>query len=563
MNKSPKLLFVLLPFWTPLIPPMGIATLKSYLEKTGVDSTIKDANVDYTYRIIYDEYFQKLKEFVPEFNRGNFYSIGTDVFRNHLMAHINYNNIDEYKKLVSVLVAKTYFIKSPEKLIDDLIKIVENFYIWLSGYLDEIVSNESPDVIGLSVYKDILPAAIFSFKYIKNKYSEIKTIMGGSIFSEQLPVNSPDYNFFIEKTDKYIDAIFIGRSEILISKYLKGELSNEKKVFITNDYKQYTPDINDLDLLPDYSDFSVKQYPFIGVLGSTGCFYNCSFCNVVTFFGEYQQRKVSHIVKEMLFLNEKYGSQLFFMGDNMINSYINEFAEETYKQKTALYWSAYMRADTNGCDEKTVIKWRKGGLYSARIGIDSASQKILDLMDKQINPEMCKKVLATMASAGIKTTAYWLIGHPYETEEDFQETLDFISENKDNMWEAECEYYNYYYSGQSHSDKYASLRTLVYPEKYKEMLLLDKWQINTDPSREVIFNRVFRFVEHCKKLGIPNTYSLNEIKYADERWKILHPNSVPSLLEFSYGDSLVDDRENVKDYKAAKSVILEQGDFNI
>ena len=40
-------------------------------------------------------------------------------------------------------------------------------------------------------------------------------------------------------------------------------------------------------------------------------------------------------------------------------------------------------------------------------------------------PSVVSKALASLAGAGIKTTTYWVIGHPGETESDFQSLLEF------------------------------------------------------------------------------------------------------------------------------------------
>jgi len=165
-----------------------------------------------------------------------------------------------------------------------------------------------------------------------------------------------------------------------------------------------------------------------------------------------------------------------------------------------------------------------------------------------------------LSLCGIKPTAYWLIGHPGETEEDFQKTLDYLTEMKDFIWEAECEYYNYYYSGQSGSDKWAHERELLFPEKYKELLWIDKWIVKGEPSWDVIFQRVRRFTLHCQELGIPNPYSISELKNADERWKKLHNNSVPSIINFMSKTDMIN--ENLKFTNLSTVVSTRTNDMN-
>ncbi len=84
--EKEKILLVCLPFWTPLIPPMGIACLKSFLEKYGYQVKTVDANIEKDFSKSYSEYFDALKDSVPLDKRGNFYNIGHDVLRYHMMS---------------------------------------------------------------------------------------------------------------------------------------------------------------------------------------------------------------------------------------------------------------------------------------------------------------------------------------------------------------------------------------------------------------------------------------------------------------------------------------------
>lgn len=556
-----KILLVLLPFWTPMIPPMGIAGMKSFLKKYGFKVRTADANIERNGREKYYRYFDQLKQHVPVEKRGNFFSIGHDVLRNHMMAHLHYQNENEYRELVKILIAETYYIDVNDNLVSQLEKIVCEYYAWIETYLMELLEKEKPDVLGLTVNKDTIPASMFAFRRTRETYPHIKTLMGGPVFSEQLSIGSPDLPFFLEKTAAYLDKIIIGQGEKLLLNYLQGRLPGSQRVYTHKHINDELLKFSEMEV-PDYSDMDIRSYPYLGAVASTGCQYMCSFCNVVKFFGKFTQKDIKQTVDEMIKLYETYGTQLFFMGDNMVNPITSELAREFIKRETAIYWSAYLKADEQGADPGIAMSWRRGGFYCARIGIDSGSPHVLGLMDKRITPELSGNVIASLANAGIKTTTYWLIGHPGETEEDFQQTLDFIEENKNNIYEAECEYFNYYYAGQTNSDKWADKRIPVYPQQARDMLIIQKWGVDGEPSREEIFRRVARFVQHCEKLGIPNPYSLNEVYQADERWKNLHENAVPSVLEFGNGNSYVDDRNTVKKLVIVQNKIQDEGDFN-
>ncbi|MCK5059502.1 MAG: radical SAM protein, partial [Candidatus Aminicenantes bacterium] len=85
-----KILLVLFPFWTPLIPPMGLAVLKSFLQQHQFSVKTIDLNIEDSFKEISRRYFKILNEIVPADKKGNFHNVGKDVLQNHLMAYSNY-----------------------------------------------------------------------------------------------------------------------------------------------------------------------------------------------------------------------------------------------------------------------------------------------------------------------------------------------------------------------------------------------------------------------------------------------------------------------------------------
>jgi hypothetical protein len=70
-----------------------------------------------------------------------------------------------------------------------------------------------------------------------------------------------------------------------------------------------------------------------------------------------------------------------------------------------------------------------------------------------------------------------------------------------------------------------------------------------------------RFVNHCKKIGIPNPYSFKEIFDADKRWKKMQKFAVPPLGEFNAEGEKIQD--NIKKRVFANTCRQDDGDFNI
>ena len=59
------------------------------------------------------------------------------------------------------------------------------------------------------------------------------------------------------------------------------------------------------------------------------------------------------------------------------------------------------------------------------LGIESGSQRILDMIKKRLDKNMVKGVVSEIKKAGIQTVGFFIIGFPTETKEEIKETIDF------------------------------------------------------------------------------------------------------------------------------------------
>lgn len=546
MEKE-KILLAMLPYWTPQIPPLGISCLKSFLHPHGYKVKTVDVNVENRSRTIYDKYFDTLRQYVSEDKQGNYYNLGHEVLQNHLMAHLNYIKEREYIELVKILTHKTFYCELDDTRVKRLNQVVEEFYTWFEAYLLDIVEKEQPSVLGLSVTKGNLPASLFAFKLTRKKYPHIKTVMGGAVFAQTLTQGTPDFQFFLEKTKDYIDKIIIGEGEQLFFKLLKRELPESQRVYTLADISGSLLDLSKVDV-PDFSDLDIQFYPNLSSYTSRSCPYRCSFCTETVYWGKYRKKSSTQVVNELLKLYKKHQSQLFLLGDSLLNPVITDLANEFINSEISIYWDGYLRVDKNVCDPDTVMIWRRGGLYRARLGVESGSQRLLEEMGKNITLQQTKTAISNLANAGIKTTTYWIVGYPGETETDFQQTLDLIETLKDDIYEADCNPFGFYLAGQVNSREWNTKNKVIplYPPEAKDMLILQSWIMDSEPSRRETYQRVSRFAKHIDKLGIANPYSLADINKGDQRWKKLHPNAVPSLLDFKNKYRYIDENKHLK-----------------
>jgi radical SAM superfamily enzyme YgiQ (UPF0313 family) len=532
MNLNNKILLALLPFWDTQIPPLGIACLKSFLQESGYQVKTTDANTEIKFRELLDKYFDILAAWVPEDKKGNFKSIGHDVLRNHMMAYLNYEEKKEYIELIKIIVQKTFFIDIADHQVDELNAVAREFFHVLGAYFIDLLEKEKPAVLGLSVYSGTLPASVYVFKLAKETYPHIQTVMGGGIFADDLSPGSENFKRFLERSP-YIDNIIIGEGEQLFLRLLQGELPGNQRVFTLKNNNGKVLDLSSVDI-PDFSDFDLDYYAYPAFYASRSCPFQCNFCSATLQWGKYRKKKAKQIVKELSKMTQKYRRQLFLLVDSLLNPMINELAHELLQSDFAIYWDGSLRVEKSFPGIEKTLLWRKAGFYRARLGIESGSPKILEAMAKGIKIEDIKNTIRSLAYTGIKTTTYWIVGYPGETEKDFQQTLDLVAELKDDIYETDFRPFFYYKTGQVKSADWQQKNKpfTLYPVRANDTLVVRTWVLDCEPSREETYSRLNRFKETIEKLGIPNIYSLYDLYRADERWKKLHKTAVPALIRF-------------------------------
>ena len=560
MINHKKLLLILLPFWDPLIPPLGLACLKGALTEHGHRVVTVDANVEPCFRDIYDRYFQQVEGFLPRGKGGHMLNVGMELLQNHLMAHWRKEKHDDYIHLVRIMFAKTFGFELSLSQAETLNQIIEQFFVQLEEYMNRQLSQHKPEILGFSVYGGTLPASLYAAALARQWAPDLEILVGGGVFAEQLAPGSGNMNRFLEETRHLIDHVFIGEGELLLEKYLNGELDPGQRVYAIADIGNDTLDLAS-SVLPDFSDLELSHYPALSSYSSRSCPFRCSFCSETVQWGKFRKKDVSRVVDELRRLYRLHGRQLFLMGDSLMNHIVSPLAQALLESDVAMYWDGYLRISPEAAMRENTFLWRKGGFYRARLGIESGSQRLLDAMGKKITLQQIKDAVSALAESGIKTTTMWIIGYPGETEEDFQQTLDLLEEMKEDVYQADCNIFRYFVEGQANSPGWARDNELLYPAWAGDMLLVDTFVVKGTPSREETIARLDRFMQHCAALGIPNPYTMRQLHQADLRWRSLHVNAVPSLLDLVDGGGEINECRNVELSELAANTLDDEGDF--
>jgi radical SAM superfamily enzyme YgiQ (UPF0313 family) len=516
-GKNSKVFLIKPPYFTPWTPPLGIAILKTYLQQHGYNAQCVDFNVDPELWGMHHKYFTILRS-LEDVSINDGYSKLWWILNAHMLAYVNRNGDSAACTKVLETVAPLYGISIERKVVEALRPLVEKFFARLE-YLIEHSNLADFSVVGTSTYTTSLASSLFILKKLKQQYPDIRTVIGGGVFADDLALGSDNLDTLIRDYD-YIDNIILGEGELLLLKVLNGDFGGKRVVSI-RDLGSATLGMKDVPI-PDFSDLNLEDYYHLTIEGARSCPFQCSFCSETIQWGDYRKKPIDQFADQVITLAQQYQNNSFFMGDSLMNPYINPFAATLIERNANVLYDGYLRADKPVTNRKFVKLWADSGCYRVRLGIESAASRVLDSMDKMTTPKIISDVLKVLANGGIRTTTYWIVGFAGETESDFQETLDFVREHHRYIYELEAHPYYYYPYGQVGSRLHQCFS--LYPDEITDIIKFKVWEIaDSNPTREERYDRLRRFSALAGDLGLPNIYTMAERYEAEDRWHMLYP----------------------------------------
>ncbi len=91
-----------------------------------------------------------------------------------------------------------------------------------------------------------------------------------------------------------------------------------------------------------------------------------------------------------------------------------------------ILWNCEMRADT--VEPELLREMKEAGCCQILVGLESGSQRMLDMVDKETSLDVLKRAYRTIHENGMEAYSMILIGLPRETEQDIRETEKLLNE---------------------------------------------------------------------------------------------------------------------------------------
>lgn len=202
--------------------------------------------------------------------------------------------------------------------------------------------------------------------------------------------------------------------------------------------------IDDLDSLPypPWEIMSPNNYPLapIGVfskrkrvapiIATRGCPYPCTFCAAGKMSGKkMRSRSVENILEEIrLLVNEHGVEEINILDDNFTlqHKLVEDFCHGLIDNDIKINWSCPNGVRLDTLDEELLKLMERAGCYSFGVGIEWGTAKMLKVTKKCVSLETIReKTDLIKRVTKIKVTGFFMLGHPEETIEEVEETINF------------------------------------------------------------------------------------------------------------------------------------------
>jgi len=186
-------------------------------------------------------------------------------------------------------------------------------------------------------------------------------------------------------------------------------------------------DLFKLELYRSAPTKKVSDDPSGPLLTSRGCAFGCVHCISQCLWGRMIRfRSTENVIKEIEECLEKFGIKEFNFFDDTFT--LKEDRALAICQKIVdkgfnISWVSFSRVNT--ITEKLVALMKAAGCKKISFGLESGSQEILDLMQKNATIEMGKQAVLMVARAGIFVHASFMFGNLGETEATIKQTIAF------------------------------------------------------------------------------------------------------------------------------------------
>lgn len=311
---------------------------------------------------------------------------------------------------------------------DNLVDLIEKT---CSDWVNIIKLNQY-DLIGFSICFNQLLPSLYMAKQVKNINEEVPVVFGGSSctgrIGRSLLHHFPEIDYIVDgEGEKSLLSICRSLKECPKKPDKQDNLAKSHESIIRTDE---IVDINELPY-PDYRPYfneiarifsKVPIIPTLPLEFSRGCWWNkCSFCNLNLQWKRYRMKNAARMVQETAHLVQQYKCINFTFTDNTLPlKETDDYFKTISRQQIDLNYFAEIRAIHQ---PERLKLYRRGGLSTVQVGIESLSNSLLQKMAKGTTVIDNIAAMKLCAENGILVEGNLITEFPTTTEKEIEETL--------------------------------------------------------------------------------------------------------------------------------------------
>lgn len=185
--------------------------------------------------------------------------------------------------------------------------------------------------------------------------------------------------------------------------------------------------------LPAYDLIDLRYYSYellgrrLALLETTrGCSFSCTFCFKKMYGKGVYSKTRDQVSTEIESVVHNHGASCIYFFDlefTLKRDLVLQVCRTMRGLGRSVPWSCQTRPDL--VDEALLREMAGSGCRLIHYGVESGSQRVLDMIQKRMDMETIKCAIARTHAAGIETACFFLFGFPGETPDEMKETLNY------------------------------------------------------------------------------------------------------------------------------------------
>ncbi len=303
------------------------------------------------------------------------------------------------------------------------------------------IQTEGFNVLGISATTVAFHRALELAKAVKNVLPETIIVLGGPHVSSQPthPMKFDAFDFIVQgEGEKTLIELLQALENHSQFEKIKGLVFRNNNEIVVNEKRSYIEEVDSIpfpayDLIQDMSKYipppsNYKRSPVANIITTRGCPNQCTFCDNNTFGRKMRLRGAKNVVAEIELLVNSFGvKEIAFVDDTFTldQERIYEIFRQTRERGLRFPWTCAARIDTVNYDFLRYMK--ENGCWHISFGIESGNEKVLQTIRKKIKLDDVSRVINTCYRLGILTKGFFIIGHPTETLDTIDQTIELAT----------------------------------------------------------------------------------------------------------------------------------------